>query len=476
MRYGTFLVVVLLVLTACIESSDIDNTDTLAVTHARTPKTTTHPAISTESPSIDSTDTLALTHARTPKTTTHPAASVSGPECGILVFDTGSTRLRMSEEPVGIKWSRDWTRSCGWVYYDSLRYNTDTSADVGPHVWLGVEDNTAWVRSQIASWDWSPDGRWIAYLEEGRFGDLLVWTSQYAKRTKLASDVVAFSWSQKGEWLAYLAVPGDVYDGNLRLWVWSSKTERSQTLSDTVPWDGLDWSPATSLIAYSSLGKLFAHPIDIEPTEPIAITVGKWDWSPDGKHIAYSNGADTYYGSGNLWLYSLQSRRTERIATNIGKWDWSPTGERVGYTNRDASRDLIVWSIDGNRYQTLASNIGTDGNDWDWSYDGTLIAYTDGDNHDGDLWVVSVDGKDISRAATITRSYMGFEAWRWAQQRNAIAYRSNLDLYVWSADHRETVSVAEDTYYFDLSPDGSLLAFAGRYGTFIVDIARLFEQ
>ena len=437
-----------MVLTACLESSDTNNTDTLAVTQTRTPETTTH-----------------------------TAASVSGPECGILVFDTGSTRLRMSEEPVGIKWSRDWTRSCGWVYYDSLRYNTDTSIGVSPHVWLGAEDDTAWVRSQIASWDWSPDGRWIAYLEEGLSDDLLVWTSQDAEPTKLASDVVAFGWSQNGEWLAYSTRNRDAYDGKyLRLWVWSSETERSQTLSDTVPWYGWDWSPDQSLIAYSSLQKLFAHPIDIEPTEPIAITAGKWDWSPDGRHIAYSNGPDTYYGSGNLWLHTLHSRRTELIATNIGKWDWSPTGEQIGYTNRDASRDLIVWSIDGNRYQTLASNIGTDGNDWDWSYDGTLIAYTDGDYYDGDLWVVSVDGKNIGWAATIIRSYMGFEAWGWAEQRNAIAYRSNRDLYVWSADHRETVSVSENTIYFDLSPDGSLLAFAGWYGTFIVDIARLFEQ
>ena len=398
---------------------------------------------------------------------------VAGVECGVFTFGSGTDRVRVSTQGVVVDWSPDWSSECGWVSYDTYRESPDVFSSSGrTRVWLGEGDDAGWVESDVATWDWSPDGAWIAQVGGGSSsGVLTAWRSGEEPRGKWVTGSVGsrqWAWSPDSSGIAYLTKSS-------KLWLWSIDGEEGRKIADDVERWRWDWSPDGSRLGYRVGRDLHIWSVDRETPDLLSDDVGKWDWSPDGTMIAHSDGVEDYYGEGDLRIRRVDGGDVRLLATGVGKWGWSPDSRRIAYTTGVGRRDLWVSSIDGEVTRWLAGDVGDDGTAWSWSHDGLRIAYSDGEYFNGRLRVLSVDGSEVDRIATIAGSWH-WGGWDWAPRGRRIAYRSNAELFVWSDDHGVSKRVAGSTYGFRWSPDGSLIAFSGDDGTFVVDVARLFES
>lgn len=97
-------------------------------------------------------------------------------------------------------------------------------------------------------------------------------------------------------------------------------------------------------------------------------------WSPDGKHILYS---DRYYPD---WYSAEDSGQNEVKVIEGGSYPtWSPDGKKIAYTYWDNSKDtIVIYSLEsGTRKAYLSEG---DIHHLAWSPDGKWIAYFSGTN------------------------------------------------------------------------------------------------
>ncbi|GHO44877.1 protein kinase domain-containing protein [Ktedonospora formicarum] len=199
---------------------------------------------------------------------------------------------------------------------------------------------------RVSALAWSPDGKRLAsgsYDTTVRVWDVESQQSHFLYKDH-SSRVTALAWSSNGTWIASSDEDGpvqvwrgaldDYYDGG----DWSDQTGRGGALS-------LEFSPDNKSLAIAYGGDS-ALPITTEPTDSAAIenvvSVGgrAMSWSPDGRSLAYAEGAKVYVGSfsNNRW----QEQRTflthkEQVTT----FAWSPDGTRIASAAWDHT--IMVW-------------------------------------------------------------------------------------------------------------------------------------
>jgi Tol biopolymer transport system component len=169
----------------------------------------------------------------------------------------------------------------------------------------------------VAEPKWSPDGHWIAYVNDednGRRHGLWVVRPNGERLHRVAPDLPSPEWSPDGRWIAYRAYEGDKRrDG---LWIVRSSGERRHRLA-----------PAAEPVVFS--------------------------WSPDGKRLAYSAGSD---GA----VVGLDGRELGRLRPGFAPSGlaWSPDGRRVALVGgRDVDPGPQIWIVDrdGRNLQRLTS-------------------------------------------------------------------------------------------------------------------------
>ncbi len=73
-------------------------------------------------------------------------------------------------------------------------------------------------------------------------------------------------------------------------------------------------------------------------------------WSPDGRALAYIDGAG---GASNIWLQPLDGGQARKLTQfgegRISTFDWSPDGSRLVWTRLNEVRDVVALSIDAPR-------------------------------------------------------------------------------------------------------------------------------
>ena len=140
----------------------------------------------------------------------------------------------------------------------------------------------------IESPNWSPDGRWIAYVDgEDAFLENGLWLVRPdgKRRHRLAAGLVGSpGWSPDGRLIAYVAYDDDEDPVGLRI-VTPSGERRAQLPTDS----GLyDWSPDGTKLAFQNDSDLVVAGVDGRESARISLAGLSLDWltwSPDGRQL-----------------------------------------------------------------------------------------------------------------------------------------------------------------------------------------------
>jgi TolB protein len=193
-------------------------------------------------------------------------------------------------------------------------------------------------------------------------------------------------------------------------------------------------------------------------------------WSPDGTTIVHSTYIeDDSTGVTGLWLVPAAGGEPRQLTTFIGEHpDWSPDGRYIVFDAEFGDAIKLVAASGGQPIRIVPASIPVfRGGNSNWSPDGTRIAFKEGSN----LWVLDVRTGDariiLSEPGRLTVpgcwSPDGSEIYLWSREE---ASRKSA---IWAVstigdERRLVVSDSQHAYrYMDLSPDGSLLAFASRH-------------
>lgn len=293
------------------------------------------------------------------------------------------------------------------------------------HIWVAAADGS-WDRqftfgdASATSPAFSPDGRWLAF-STSRSGDSQVWVlpvfgGEAQQLTNLDQGAGSFAWSPDGQRLAFTARDADTEEDKAR-----KKEKRDVILVD-------------QQFKYSHL-----YTVDTDPStedEPKQITAGEFhvtgfDWSPDGRHVAFSHAIDP------------------RINSSI-------------------TQDISIVPSDSGAVRTLVDWAGADRSPT-FSPDGSKIAFvSDGGQVErvglGDVFTVPTAGGDLTPLAHTYNRSAGLIDWT-ANGRGLLiaeARRTHRVLYYLPADGGPADLMTPETAVaggFSFTPDQSAVAF-----------------
>ncbi len=200
-----------------------------------------------------------------------------------------------------------------------------------------------------------------------------------------------------------------------------------------------------------------------------------YDWSPDGKWIAYSavveGSAPCAYGcSGELFIESVDGSVMRRLTfnQNSGHVQWSPDGAWVAVQTDGAepgSRDIRLIAPDGSAERTLITT-DTGFSLMRWSPDGSQLAVIESRQTESEfsqfIRVIEIETGD---SRIVYQSKWRADSLNWSPDGRFIAaaayretgWRGLLEIEVESGEYETLVSA--ETRGAAYSPDGSQIAF-----------------
>ena len=290
---------------------------------------------------------------------------------------------------------------------------------------------------------WSPDGRFVAYVDAGRRSadTTRLWIMSLSGESIPLSDgtteVWSAAWSRDGKSLFYVSNRG----GSKDLWMQELNEDKTPKGDPAAITTALGIQSASFLadgtkIAYSKGGR-FANawrvPIlperaatwsDAEQLTLDQAYVEFVDVSPDGRRLAVNSNRSAF-----LDLWTLPSEGGEmRPLTNDPAPDWvpswSPDGREIAfYSGRAGNRDIFIMPSDGGAVRQLTTHAGGDVHPI-WSPDGQQIAYVSIREGNMDIWVMSATGDDQKRVT----EYGGVDNKpSWSPDGRWIAFSSDRD-------------------------------------------------
>lgn len=226
----------------------------------------------------------------------------------------------------------------------------------------------------VLSPEWSPDGRYIAYVDIEEMGPAIFVTDLLRGTTRRLCSYrglnIAPAWSPKGNTLAVtLTVNGnpEIYTIDL-----NGKVQKRLTRF----W-GIDVSGS---------------------------------WSPDGKYLAYVSNS-----GGNPQIYILDTETLDKKRLTFqGNYNtdpaWSPTGEWIAYASLSSEgTDIFKIRPDGSDIRQLTVNSGRNEHP-SWSPDGKMIVFSSNRSGEQKLWVMFANGKG-QRQITFFKGNQSDPAW-----------------------------------------------------------------
>ena len=282
------------------------------------------------------------------------------------------------------------------VVYEETRTNWESNA-FETDLWLAdvVTGESHLLTTAVKSSNdaqWSPDGRWIAFLSD-RAGPLD--KSPTGKRqlyvipanggesqqlTKMENGVNGFAWALDSKRLALSAEAPEP----------KATKDRKETFGDyhvihadyaMVHLWTLDLPTTDASGRRSELGE----PKLLTPGE--TMSVGSFSWAPDGKRIAFSatRDPDLISGfSGDIYTVVVADSTVKKIVDTPSPDDnpkWSPDGAQIAYVTNDGSknffytnRKIAVVPADGGTPKVLTASFDEDPRLLNWAGDGIYFS------------------------------------------------------------------------------------------------------
>ena len=258
---------------------------------------------------------------------------------------------------------------------------------------------------------WSPDGKWIAFTSsrdgKNNLYILPVGGGEAEKVTDVKSGVGSYDWSHDGNMIAFVMTDAA-----------ADKEEKNKKSKN-------DWYFMDEEVKQNRLFVLWLNKKDTagkriqKQITKENYNINAFDWSPNGKTIAYSHGKspeqnDNVYS--DISMIDIESGTIKSIAaTGAGESNplFSPDGKMIAYYS---STDPVDWS--GPRHAKMYSI--ADGKSWKlkatpdengsitgWTADGKSILWAEANKTLSSIYVLSADGKSIAEWNKGTTDLLG---------------------------------------------------------------------
>lgn len=230
------------------------------------------------------------------------------------------------------------------------------------------------------------------------------------------SKKIIFASDRNGHEDLYLLEPDDPEHPEL---VKAHKFKTTQLTNTPEAEFGVSFSPDGKRVVFIQAGKLLSINPDGTDQKTIVndVQVFDYDWSPDGKWIAYAR-IDGSFAS-EMYIVPAtggESKNVTRYATWNAGITWSGNGKKIAFlSHRRNQTGLYVLSL-----QKPAASGAPDSKDIDWddihlrvsqpaslsaeegaiSYDASRVAFRSMSNGGDDLWVASANGGQLTRLTT----------------------------------------------------------------------------
>jgi len=251
---------------------------------------------------------------------------------------------------------------------------------------------------------WSLDGKWIAFVSNRNGKNNLYIVSvnggEPRQLSNASTGVMDFKWHPGGSAIAITMMDAPTEE--------EQKNKKGK--NDWYYW-GEDYKYGRLYILFlnekDSLGNLKTRKLTKENRH-----VSDFDWSPDGKWIAYQHAASPRVDDNlfsDLAMVNITSGEIKKIAaTDAGEWKplFSPDGKWIAYISAMDGKDwdgtfkIKVVSVNAGNPVTLANTPDEFGDLLGWSADGQNLYIMDASHTKNKIFLVSRNGKDISEWST----------------------------------------------------------------------------
>jgi dipeptidyl aminopeptidase/acylaminoacyl peptidase len=279
--------------------------------------------------------------------------------------------------------------------------------------------------SRISDPEFSPDGRWIAFVSN-HDGGSKIWLIPAAGGTpkpllSTAQSASSPQWSPDGTRIAFLSA----HDGQMDIWVARmTGGEPVQLTDEKSAKHGIRWSPDGTRIAYIANRdkKQDIYLVSAAGGAPTKLTedTNEWDetrwapaWSPDSARIAFVSNRNDYYAD-DLWIVDVDGSHLRKLTTSVRVMtdpEWSPDGRYIAF---NGVHDWEFWFDDQSDFylvrmpEEVVTKLHTDGFATDlngnlhlyWSPDSKSLYYRYNVRGNTNIWAVNVEGDTVATQVT----------------------------------------------------------------------------
>jgi dipeptidyl aminopeptidase/acylaminoacyl peptidase len=279
------------------------------------------------------------------------------------------------------------------------------NADGSNHVQLTKGDKNS------SNPGWSPDGKWISFTSardgKNNLYVLPVSGGESEKLTDVKSGVGAYKWSNDGTMIAFTMQDAA-----------ADKEEKDKKAKN-------DWYFMDEEVKQNRLFVLWLNKKDTagknvqKKLTKENYNVNAFDWSADGKTIAYSHGKspevnDNVYS--DISLIDIESGTIKSIAkTGSGETNhlFSPDGKLIVYFSTtepldwSGPRHAKIYSLTDGKTWRLKATPDENGGIIGWTSDGKNILWAEANKTLSSIYLLSVDGKNISEWNSGSKDFIG---------------------------------------------------------------------